>query len=145
MEGPVHDSGLEVLPWREDELIVIAPPHHPLAALDAVAPAALATEPFIVRERGSGTRDVAAAALRERGLAPPIALTLGSTEAIRQAVMAGLGLAVVSHVSAADQLAAGTLARLRVTGWEVRRALTRLRLTGRAPSAAARAFEAHVG
>ena len=145
VEGPVSHARIEVVPWREDALVVIAPPEHPLATRPVVAPEALATEPFILRERGSGTRTVAEAALRARGLAPPVALTLGSTEAIKQAVRAGLGLAVVSRAAVADQLATGTLAALRVRDWDVRRALTLLRLRGRVPGAAARRFEEALG
>jgi DNA-binding transcriptional LysR family regulator len=145
VEGPVSHARIEVVPWREDALVVIAPPEHPLAARRSVAPDALAAAPFILRERGSGTRTVAEAALRARGLAPPVALTLGSTEAIKQAVRAGLGLSVLSRAAVEDQLAAGTLVALRVHGWDVRRALTLLRLRGRAPGPAARRFEEALG
>jgi DNA-binding transcriptional LysR family regulator len=56
-------------------------------------------------------------------------------------VAAGLGLSLVSELAAADQLALGRIGVVRVAGLPVRRALTRLRLAGREPSAAARAFE----
>jgi DNA-binding transcriptional LysR family regulator len=69
-------------------------------------------------------------------------LTLGSTEAVTQAVAAGLGLSVVSELAAADQLALGRIGVVRVAGLPARRALTRLRLIGREPSTAAQAFEA---
>jgi len=59
VEGPVEDSRIEIHPWRRDELAVIAPPDHPLARKRRVSPANLATAEFIVRERGSGTRQVA--------------------------------------------------------------------------------------
>ncbi|MEO7358813.1 MAG: LysR substrate-binding domain-containing protein, partial [Gemmatimonadaceae bacterium] len=84
-------------------------------------------------------------ALAERGISPQIALTLGSTEAIKQAVMAGLGLAVVSQSAVSEHLAAGTLNVIDVRNWNVRRDLTLLRLRGRAPSAAARRFEEMIG
>ncbi|MHB1265868.1 MAG: LysR family transcriptional regulator [Gemmatimonadaceae bacterium] len=142
VEGPVSDPRIAVERWREDEMAVIAPPTHRLvAARRTIAPASLATEPFISRERGSGTREVAERALAEHGLTPAVALTLASTEAVKQAVAAGLGLAIVSRAAAADQLALGRVVEVRVRGLELRRAFTLLRLPGRAPSAVGRAFE----
>jgi DNA-binding transcriptional LysR family regulator len=148
VEGPVADQRIEVVPWREDELAIIASRRHPLA--DAARKGALsadviAAQPFIFRERGSGTREVAMAALRERGIVPTVAMVLGSTEAIKQAVRAGLGLAVVSRAAVADQVLTGTLVELPVIAWHVRRALTLLRLHGRAPSIGALSFEAVLG
>ena len=141
VEGPVSHARIEVVPWREDALVVIAPPEHPLAVRRSVAPEALSATPFILRERGSGTRAVADAALRARGIVPTVALTLGGTEAIKQAAVAGLGLAVVSRAAVADHLTAGTLALLAADGWSVRRALTLLRLRRRTPSPGALRFE----
>jgi len=141
VEGPVAHPRLEVVPWRDDALVLIAPADHPLVRRRRVAPDALAAEPFIARERGSGTRRVAESALRAAGLTPRRVLTLGSTEAVTQAVAAGLGLSLVSELAAADQLALGRIGLVRAAGLPVRRALTRLRLAGREPSAAARAFE----
>ena len=146
VEGPVTHARLEVLRWREDELVVIAPAAHrlaspPRAAHGGVPVAALGDEPFIVRERGSGTREVAERALADHGVQPRVALTLNDTEAVIQAVAAGLGLALVSRSAAADQLALGRVALVRVAGFSARRDLTRLRLKGRAPSAATLEFE----
>ena len=140
VEGPVADARLELRHWRTDDLVVIVAAGHRLARRRSIALSQLATEPFIVRERGSGTRDVAERAFVARGLHPPIALTLASTEAITQAVVAGLGLAVVSRAAASDQLALGHLASLRITDFEMRRDLTELRLRGRALGAPAEAF-----
>jgi DNA-binding transcriptional LysR family regulator len=145
VEGPVEDARIVGEPWREDDLVVIAPPAHPLAtARRPVPPGALATEPFLLRERGSGTRVVAAAALAAHGVAPRAALTLGSTEAVKQGVAAGLGLAVVSRAAAADQLALGRVGEVRVAGLTIRRQLTLLRLAGRRASATAAAVEARL-
>ncbi len=145
VEGPVRHPRIDVVPWREDALVVIAPPGHPLAGGGRVTADALAREPFILRERGSGTRAVAEAAFRDRGITPPVALTLGSTEAIKQAVIAGLGLAVVSEAAVGDHLAAGALVRVPVDAWNVRRALTLLRLRGRTPGPGALRFEQLLG
>jgi DNA-binding transcriptional LysR family regulator len=142
VEGPVDDARIVVEAWREDELAVIAPPRHPLARGGARAtPASLAEEVFISRERGSGTREVAERALAAHGVEPRVALTLASTEAVKQAVAAGLGMAIVSRSAASDQLALGRVVEVKVRGLSLRRAFTLLRLPARAPSAVGRAFE----
>lgn len=140
VEGPIDDRRLEVLPWREDELVIIGHPGHALAHRRRLDIVDLTDEPFIVRERGSGTRRVAEDALADRGVTLQIGLVLGSTEAIKQAVVAGLGLAIVSRSAIADQLALGRVAVLPVRGAPLRRALTELRFAGRSPSAATTAF-----
>ena len=142
VEGPVSHERVTVVPWREDELVVIAPAAHPLVHRKRVVAADLSGEPFILREPGSGTRMVAESALAEAGVHPGATVQLGSTEAIKQAVAAGLGLAVVSRASAVDQLALGYIAVVKLRGVTFRRALTELRLSGRSPSAAAAAFRA---
>jgi len=146
VEGPVDDARLAVTPWREDELILIAAPDHPLATRRrALPPALLADAPFIARERGSGTRAVSEAALARSGIRARIILTLDSTEAVKQAVAAGLGVAIISRAAASDQLALGRVRELRIAGLTIARRLTRLHLVGRRPGAPASAFEALLG
>lgn len=140
VEGPVEDARIQVVSWRDDELVVIGPPDHPLARRRRVALEELARESFIVRERGSGTRRVAERALNERGVTLRVGMQLASTEAIKQAVVAGLGLAIVSRAAIADQLALGRLAVIPLRDVSLHRALTELRLSGRVPTAAAVAF-----
>lgn len=142
VEGPVVHSRIAVVPWRDDELLVLAGSGHAFARRRTVATRELDGQPFVARERGSGTRRVAMAALRDVGVAPDWTLTLGSTEAVKQAAAAGLGLTVVSALAAADLVALGKLHRVRVKGLAIRRTLTRLHLRDRAPSVAARAFDA---
>lgn len=140
VEGPVTDERIEVVPWRDDELVVICHPDHPLAARRRIQLSDLVSEPFIVRERGSGTREVAEQALAFHGVHLTVAMQLASTEAIKQAVAAGLGLAIVSRSAIDDQLALGRVAVLPLRGVSLQRALTELRLIGRPPTAAASAF-----
>lgn len=141
VEGPVDHPGLLVRPWRQDRLILIAAPTHALALAPATGPHVLAAETFILREPGSGTRDVARAALDAHGLHPRATLEVGSTETIKQVVAAGLGVALVSAATAVDQLRLGTLVAVPVPGFQVSRTLTRLSLPDRQPSAAAAAFD----
>ncbi len=140
VEGPVEHPRIARRRWQSDELVVIAPPGHRLASRRGVAVGELAAQRFVVREPGSGTREVAERALSRHGVHPAIALQLGSTEAVKQAVAAGLGLAIVSRYAAEDQLALGRIARVKLRGVALNRALTELRLEGRTPSAPAAAF-----
>lgn len=152
VEGPLEraavDAGVRPTPWREDPLVVLAPAGHPLAeaarAGRVTLPAVLGTYPFIARERGSRTRAVAEAALAAHGLRPRIALTLSSTEAVKEAVAAGLGLAVASRTAAADQVARGRVVEVPVSGLAIGRLLTRLSLAGRRASAPAAAFDTYL-
>jgi DNA-binding transcriptional LysR family regulator len=139
VEGPVDDPRIEVLPWRSDELGVIAPPDHPLA-IRPVWARELAEYTMIVREPGSGTREVAEHALQTHGLELKRTLELGSTEAIKQAVIAGLGLSIVGRSAIADQLQLGLLCVLDMQDLLIRRDLNELVRVGRVPSAAVRAL-----
>ena len=141
VEGPVAHERIEVLPWKDDELVVIAPHDHALLSGPSVVPADLEPWEFLVRERGSGTREVSERALAAQGVRLRKTIRVGGTESIKQGVAAGLGLAIVSRAAAADQLSLGRIAVLPVDGLAIRRTLTRLRLRGRGSTPAAREFE----
>lgn len=140
VEGPVRHQQIEVVPWREDELVVIVPPAHRLATRRGIQLRELSGEALIVREPGSGTRNVATRALATHDVAPQVTLQLGSTEAIKQAVAAGLGVAFVSRFAVDDQVRLGRIAAVRVREAALGRMLTELRLRGRAPGPGAVAF-----
>ncbi|HEY4130961.1 MAG TPA: LysR substrate-binding domain-containing protein [Gemmatimonadaceae bacterium] len=142
VEGPMNHAGVDVIPWRNDEMVVISPPDHPLLSSNRPNVHALAAETFLVREPGSGTREVAERALALHGVRLTNTMRVGGTEAIKQAVAAGLGLAIVSREAAADQLALGRIAILNVDGLVIHRSLTQLKLRDRAPTAAGRELEA---
>lgn len=140
VEGPISHSRITVEPWVDDELVVIAPPDHP-ASKRLVTTAELSDFPFLVREPGSGTRAVSQRALARHGVRLTNTTRIGGTEAIKQAVAAGLGLAIVSRAAAADQIALGRIAVVAVDGLVIRRALTQIKLRDRAPTGGARELE----
>jgi DNA-binding transcriptional LysR family regulator len=140
VEGPVQHPKIEVVSWREDELVVIVPPSHRLATKRSIHLRELAGAPLIVREPGSGTRKVAERALAAHDVSPQVTLQLGSTEAIKQAVAAGLGLAFVSRFAVDEQVKLARIAAVRVREAALGRTLTELRLRGRAPGPGAVAF-----
>ncbi len=134
VEGPVSKEQFHVTPWRADQLVVIAPAGHPLAGLPAVPVERVLTEPFVLREPGSGSRQVIETALQARGISLTVRMELGSTEAIKQIVAAGLGLAIVSRVTIATEVAMGRLTVLDVPELTLSRTLTRLTIAGRPAS-----------
>ncbi len=89
--------GLAAEPWVKDELVLIVPRGHPFARRRSVPAPAIAAEPYIAREEGSSTRGVAERYLARVGVTLTPAMELGSTEAIREAVAAGLGVALLSR------------------------------------------------
>lgn len=112
VEGPVNHPRLETIPWRTDALVVCAAPSHPLAARARLRPNDFQDVNWILRERGSATRSQTEQAL---SALPPgrILLELGQIEAIKQAVMAGLGLACLPYAATLDAVATGRLRVLR--------------------------------
>jgi DNA-binding transcriptional LysR family regulator len=141
VEGPVSHPQVDVHPWRDDELVVISHPEHELLSRSDVDVAMLVREQFIVREPGSGTREVSERALALHGARLTKTMRVGGTEAIKQAVAAGLGMAIVSRAAAADQLALGKIAVLSVNRLEMRRTLAQIKLHGRVTTAAGRELE----
>jgi DNA-binding transcriptional LysR family regulator len=98
--------------WR-DELVLVVPAGHAWARREAVSAADLVLEPFILRESGSGTRQVMerklAEALRAKNVALNVAAELGSSTAVKSAVVAGLGVTMISSCAVAAELKAGSL------------------------------------
>jgi DNA-binding transcriptional LysR family regulator len=112
VEGRVNNKLLLLETCRMDQLVVIMPPGHELADKTALDVEALLHCPFIFREPGSGTREVISDYLREHGRdeqALHSALELGSPEAIKGAVEAGMGLSIVSTATIVKELKLGTL------------------------------------
>jgi DNA-binding transcriptional LysR family regulator len=123
-----------------DELVLIVPRAHPWARRRHVAPALLAQQRLLMREEGSATRQVAERALQQAGTRLGAVMELGHTEAIKQAVMAGLGVALVSIHAVQGEVATGRLCALRLRGIRIRRHFHVIHNEARSLSASARAF-----
>jgi DNA-binding transcriptional LysR family regulator len=95
---------------RPHELVLVAAPDHPFARAGLAEPAEIGRVPFLVRERGSGTRATVDTALASYGISPAATTELGHTEAIKQAVAAGLGVSVLSRLTVEREARAGVLA-----------------------------------
>jgi DNA-binding transcriptional LysR family regulator len=140
VEGPVHDGRLEVRPWREDELVVVVAPGHPLTRKRNLTGAQLMEELLLLREEGAGTRDVMLAALRRRRWTPRRMFEVNSTEAIKGLVAAGVGWALLSARAVQDEVQLGRLRRLEVADFTLRRTLVWVRWKARRLGPAATAF-----
>ena len=128
--------------FAEHELVLVAPPGHPLAGKRRVAPKRLEGEAFIMREPGSGTRRTAETFFAEHGVTLKIRLEIGSTEAIKQTVAGGLGLAVVSASAIESELALGQLVKIDVQGFPLIRRWHVVYPKGKKLSPVATAFKA---
>lgn len=107
--------------FLDNPLVVIAPPGHPLAGRRRIPLSELARHPFIVRERGSGTRAAVERFLARHDVERPTGMEMNSSEAIKQAVQAGLGLGVVSLHTLEMELALQRLVVLDVEDFPIMR------------------------
>lgn len=127
IEGPVpHHKELVVEKFWEDELVVVVPIFHPWAKGNSVTLAELSQERMIMREEGSGTRKVTELALRERGFDPSqlnITMELGSTQAIKQVVSAGLGVTIISSLTVRRECDQQVFKALQIQDSPVKRSL----------------------
>lgn len=140
MGQTTDDNKLVTHPFLENILVVVAPPNHPLANKKNIQLKALAKERFLHREVGSGTRLVFDQLLEKNDLHIEPYMELGSSEAINQGVMAGLGLAVLSLHSLTLERDAGKLVVLDVKGFPLKRRWYAVHLKGKKLSLVAKTF-----
>lgn len=119
IEGPAEiPPVVNSLSCGSDELAIIAPPDFPLSRSHALSLEQIWDSRWVMREKTSGTRRAFEAELINRGYDPSllnIVMELGSTQAIKEAVKAGLGLAAVSNLAVADDIARGDILSIRLT------------------------------
>ena len=119
----------------------MAPPNHRFAGLKGLSRADLAGETFLIREPGSGTRSLFEGFIGETSSRPvKLGMELGSNESIKQAVMAGLGIALLSAHTIGAEIESGRLVRLDVDGLPIVRQWYVISRTDRSLSPTARAF-----
>jgi len=115
VEAPVSNKNLAVEECRKDELVAVVPPTHEMATAKTMPISKLVDYPYICREEGSGTREVIMESLVEQGMNSNdlnVSMELGSPEAIKGAVEAGMGISVVSRATVSKELQLGTLVAL---------------------------------
>jgi len=116
MGRPPRELETVAEPFAKHPLVIIASPAHPLSGKPRIPLKQLASEQFIIREEGSGTRASMERVFRERGVAFRTSMEVSSNETIKQAVMAGMGISFISSHTIGLELAAGKLAILDVVG-----------------------------
>jgi DNA-binding transcriptional LysR family regulator len=142
VEGPVENGDLISKAWRTDTMQLIVGPSHRFARSGkSTDPGALEDELLIVREPGSGSREVVAQALSAHGISPRRTMEIGSTEAIKQAVANHVGVSIVSSAAIEDQVKLGKLKVIPMNDLCISRTLWQLKAPGRIEIPAALAFE----
>jgi DNA-binding transcriptional LysR family regulator len=127
-------------PFLDNPLVVLAPAGHPLAGKRKIPLARLAQEPFLLREPGSGTRKALERLFADHGLTIKMRMELGSNEAIKQAIVGGLGVSVLSRHTLALDAPMGQLAILDVAGFPIERQWHVVYPAGKQLSIVARTF-----
>ncbi|TSE18895.1 HTH-type transcriptional activator CmpR [Tepidimonas alkaliphilus] len=144
MMMPPEQPPLEGVPLMDNPLVLIAPLDHPWTRLARVPRRMLDGAPLLLREPGSGTRLATEAWLRAQGRQPQIRATLGSNEAIKHAVAAGLGVAFLSRHALADDPARDGVVIVPMAGTPIQRQWMLVWRRDRRLSLAARRFVEHM-
>jgi molybdate transport repressor ModE-like protein len=136
---PPEDIDVIATPFLENPIVVLAPPDHPLAGQKGISLKRLAQENWLMREAGSGTRIAIEKLFSNKGLELKPRLELGSNEAIKQAILSGLGISALSaHTLALDQV--GQFAVLDAEGFPIMSHWYVVYPAARPPSLVARTF-----
>ncbi len=142
----LDDPRIDCKEFADDELVIAVGAKHPWARRREATVEELVTQPFVVRERGSATRDTYESALEKHGLKGEKALRvvceMGSTEAVKEAVRVGIGVSILSQRALAAEEKAGALHGVRVKGVRLQRKLYLVRHASRTQSPLAKAFVA---
>ncbi|MCT4706912.1 LysR family transcriptional regulator [Enterobacteriaceae bacterium H11S18] len=125
IEGPSHMTELVTEPWFEDELVVFAAPSAPLLK-EPVTLESLAAQQWILREKGSGTREIVDYLLLSHLPQFHLGMELGNSEAIKHAVRHGLGISCLSRRVIEEQLETGSLVEVEVPLPKLKRTLYRI-------------------
>lgn len=123
VEGPVHSDEIQVSEFCDDELVIITSPEHHWATKATIEPKGIENEKLIMRESGSGTREVFENILNSNNINYKISLELGNTEAIKKAVEVGLGVSCISQRAVQREVSSGKLAVIKLNNIRISRKL----------------------
>lgn len=141
IEGPVQDERIEMIHWRDDPMCLAASADNPLAKRQRLSAALLGEQTWLMRESGSGTREVAERFMRTHGIDPASTIEIWSNEGIARAIIAGLGIALLPLCVVCELQAMGSVASLRFAlGAPILRPLYRVELKERPTSPLLRRF-----
>jgi DNA-binding transcriptional LysR family regulator len=131
VEGRIRDEAIEAKEFRRDRIVAVVAPHHPLAKASARSVQSLADSPAILREPGSGTREIVERAFARHRVALRCGLQISSSEALKQTAMEGGGVGWISELCVVEELRSGRLVALKTPRLALERPLYSLRLRGR--------------
>lgn len=141
VEGEVPDqSDLQVTPYMKDEMIVVAAPEHPLSSLRRAEWSDLQDRVWVLRESGSGTRAFSDRFLQEHDLSMRHSYVFNSSQGVKEAVAAGLGIALLSRWVVRKELAAGELLEIETNGAPLQRNFSLIRNKQASPTLAVDMF-----
>ncbi|QJD83483.1 LysR family transcriptional regulator [Cohnella herbarum] len=131
IEAPCDVAGFDAEPVMDDELMLITPANHPFAYRDEVTLEEVIREPMVLREKGSGTRQIMEDELLRHGISEEnlrVVSEFGSTGAVKSAVEAGLGLSLLSVWTIKHELSLGLLKPVKISGVRFTRQFYAVRL-----------------
>jgi DNA-binding transcriptional LysR family regulator len=140
VEGRVREETIEAREFRRDRIVAVVAPGHTLAKQRALSVQALAAAPSILREPGSGTREIVERAFARHRLVVRCGLQISNSEALKRAALSGAGVGWISEVCVVEELRAGRLVSLKTPRLSLERPLYFLRLRGRHLNRSACAF-----
>lgn len=138
--APSDELQVDAYAFAPNPLVIMAPRNHPLVGKKKIPLATIAEEPLILREPGSGIRDATLRVFSEAGLRPKIRMELGSNEAIKHAIVGGLGLSILSLHTLTLEGSEGPVAVLDVEGFPIQRKWFMVHPKGKDLSLVAKAF-----
>jgi DNA-binding transcriptional LysR family regulator len=121
VEGDIKHSNIVAEPFAQDEMVIIVPTYHKLADKKEVGIEEIASETWIIREIGSGSREVTDRMFSEAGISPDSIMEFGSSQIIKEAVEAGLGISFISEWVIRKEISFGTLCSLRIKNHSIKR------------------------
>ncbi len=114
VEGPVHSRDIVVTPYIDDELYLVCSKSHRWAEKKSISPAEIENEDIIMREKGSGTREIFEETMARNNVRYRIKYVLNNTEAIKKAVEANIGVSVISRLAVKKEIRGGRLVKVDI-------------------------------
>lgn len=140
MSQPPLEIPIDIDPFYEDQLVVACATDHPLLNQKNIGFSALSNEPWLIREKGSGTRMVMLKWMHTHQITPNNVMEIGNNESIKQFVMAGMGISFLSKQSIEIELASGLIKILPITGLPLKHEWYMVRHSDKQPSHLVRTF-----
>ncbi len=116
VEGPVHSADIVEETFRKDELVLICSPEHPWAAKKQIEMQELNNCSFIVREEGSGTREIFEIAMASKKIKWKVSGIYNNAESIKNAVASGIGITVISKLAVENEIQSGRVVMIKING-----------------------------